>query len=189
MKISKKIITFLLVITTLLLLISFFLPMVESSTKNETLKDMNTNAYSIYEITSFDFNVLYVLIPALAMVFVILKNKYTETIAYGLYISSFFINLLFLLNLNTNLASLTGKYKIDNGFIILLVCSATVCFFSIILIIINLITKATNKVIIEVNSDALKRSLENLNTLRDQNFITSAEYEEKRASLVKQLKF
>ena len=41
---------------------------------------------------------------------------------------------------------------------------------------------------VEINSNTLRQSLENLNNLREQNFITASEYEEKRADLVRQLK-
>lgn len=188
MRTTKKIISLLLVLSTLLLLISYFLPMLEKVKSNNLLADENTFEISIYEMTRFDFNIYFIILPVLAMIFILINNKHTKTIAFGLYISSFLGNLMYFFNINVIAKEMSGSYTYASGLIILLVSSSLILFFTIILIIINLISKSANNISIEINSETLKKSLENLNMLKEQNFITSAEYEEKRATLVKQLK-
>jgi hypothetical protein len=187
MKITKKIITLLLVLLTALLLISFFLPMIGRGNSYK-LADQDVNAYSIYEINLFDFNIFFIILPILATVFLLLKNKNAEIISIGLYVSSFFCNLMYFLKINTYMSSLPVSYTYSSGSLILIISSALILGMTIALIIVNLIEKLTKSKAVEINADKLKESIENLNLLKEQNFITSDEFEEKRACLVKQLK-
>ena len=114
------------------------------------------------------------------------KYKYSETFSLAFYISTFISNLFYLLSMNNALEE--SKFRYSSGMTLFLISTIMIAICCLVLLIINVLVKVTNSAIVEINSSTLKQSLENLNKLKEQNFITASEYEEKRADLVRQLK-
>lgn len=186
MRIARKLVIFLLVISTMLLLLSYFLPYFEVSTKTEVFKDLNKEGFAMYEMTQYPFTILFILLPILGMVFMSGQSKLSENLSLSFYLATFVSNIFYMLS--TNKALLDGTFKYSSGMILFLIATIAIGLCSLYLITIELLVKISNGAIVEVNSDTLRKSLERLNKLKEQNFITDIEYEEKRADLVRQLK-